>query len=60
MNTPRLLVLRIWTSPEPFRAVVRELDSEQIEYFTDPEALCRFVLGVDALAHELGGRTEDD
>jgi hypothetical protein len=44
MDIPRLLVMRIWTSPARFRAVVREVETGHIEYFADPDALLGFML----------------
>jgi hypothetical protein len=45
MDKPRLFVLRVWTAPAAFRAVVRDEVPERTAYFSDPDALCRFLLG---------------
>lgn len=45
MNMPRFFVLRVWNAPSAFRAVVRDVGSERTAYFSDSDALCRFLLG---------------
>ena len=43
MDTPRLLVLRIWDEPKKFRAVVREFDPERTHLFADLGQLVTFL-----------------
>jgi hypothetical protein len=45
MDMPRLFVLRVWSAPSDFRAVVRDVALDRIAHFTDPSALCCFLFG---------------
>lgn len=49
MELPRLIVLRIWAGPARFRAVARELDSNQTRWFADPAELLHYLHGDAAL-----------
>jgi hypothetical protein len=50
MDMPRLFVLRVWNAPLAFRAVVRDVGPERTAYFSDPDALCRFLFGCEVPA----------